>query len=63
MPTARSDATKTRDQLTAERNLLFEQLLEHPSHVVLVNEIRLIQTRMAELTSPVPAAQKSEYNL
>jgi hypothetical protein len=62
MPTTRSDATKTIDQLTAERNLLFEQLLEHPSHVALVNEIRLIQTRMAELTSPIAAARRSEHD-
>jgi hypothetical protein len=62
MPTVRSDAGKTVDQLTAERNQLFEQLLEHPSDVALINEIRLIQTRMAELTSPVAAVRKSDHN-
>lgn len=62
MPISRMDEMKVGNQLTAKRNLLFEQFLEHPSHIELVNEIKLIQTRMAELRSHVAAAQKSEHD-
>jgi len=62
MATARIDAMKVRDQLTAKRNILFEQFLHDPTRVALVNEIRLIQTRMAELTSHFSTGQKSGHD-
>lgn len=55
-------ALEVENHLAAKRNLLFEQFLAHPSQIELVDEITLIQTRMAELTSLIAAVQKSDHN-
>ena len=46
----RIDEVTIRKQLSIKRNLLFQEFLQHPVNVELVNEIRSIDAQIAELT-------------
>ena len=62
MKAARIDGVTIRKQLSVKRNLLFQEFLQNPVNVGLVNEIRSIDARIAELTTDFRAEQKSSLD-
>jgi hypothetical protein len=62
MKAARIDELTIREQLSLKRNLLFQEFLQNPVNVGLVNEIRSIDARIAELTTDFRADQKSAHD-
>jgi len=62
MATFRIDATKAGDQLAAQRNILFQQFLEHPSDMELLCQIRLIQEQIPQSTVRGETERKSQHD-